>query len=96
MGFRVMLRSRHIFLLLISLAEIGIGVYVRQSSKKFFLAAQILATFLIAAAHACFIYGFFYETAIETIPATPIIHYAAYLSAGGFFLHLLTLLEKQK
>lgn len=94
-GFRVMLRSRHIFLLLFSLLEIGIGVYIRPSAKKTVLAIQWLATGLIITAHTLFIYGFFYETAVETIPATPVIHQAAYLAVAGVVLHLLTVFEKK-
>jgi hypothetical protein len=95
MGFRVMLRSRHIFLLHFSLLEIGIGVYIRQSAKRVFLIIQSLATVLLITAHALFVYGFFYETAVETIPATPVIHQAAYLAVAGIVLHLLTVFEKK-
>jgi hypothetical protein len=96
MGFRVMLRSRHIFLLLMALAEIGIGVYIRTSRKKFFLAFQLAATALIIAAHSLFIAGFFYEVAVETIPSTPLIHWATYLALGGVALHLVTIFEKKR
>ena len=95
-GFRVMLRSRHIFLLLISLAEIGIGVYIQTSRKFLFLAVQITATAFIIGAHALFIAGFFYEVAVETIPSTPLIHWATYLALGGSALHLLTVFEKKR
>ncbi|MEZ5429356.1 MAG: hypothetical protein R2747_24115 [Pyrinomonadaceae bacterium] len=95
MGFRVMLRSRHIFLLLFSLLEIGIGVYIRPAGGMILQGVQILATLLIISAHASFAYGFFYETAVETIPQTPVIHQAAYLAVAGIFLHLLTVFEKK-
>jgi hypothetical protein len=93
MGFRVMLRSRHIFILLVSLIEVGIGVYIHQSMNKIFLGIQWLATILLIVSHSLFIYAFFYEVAITNIPKTPILHYAAYLVLISLMLHLLTKFE---
>ncbi len=96
MGFRVMLRSRHIFLLLFSLLEIGIGVYIVQAKNRAPLLLQIFATALIIAAHALFVYGFFGEVAIENVPETPAVHCAAYLVLAGISLHLLRAFIKEE
>lgn len=94
-GFRVMMRSRHIFLLLFSLLEIGIGVYIVQRADRLGIAIQIAATLCIVLAHVLFGYGFFYELSIDYVPETPIIHWAAYLSAAGIILHLATVVFRK-
>ena len=95
MGFRVMLRSRHIFILLVSLLEIGIGVYIHQCSRKIYLSIQWLATVLLFVAHLLFIYAFFYEVEIVNIPKTPILHYATYIALASLILHILTKFESK-
>ena len=95
MAFRVMLRSRHIFILLVSLIEIGIGVYIQQSTKMLYLSIQWLATILLVVAHALFIFAFFYEVEIIHIPKTPILHYAAYFALASLILHLFTKFESK-
>ncbi len=92
-GFRVMLRSRHIFLLLISLLEIGIGVYIQQSRNRVFLFIQCLATFLLVLAHMLFSYAFFYEVDLIHVPQTPAVHYATYLTLASVILHVCTKVE---
>jgi len=95
MGFRVMLRSRHIFLLLFSLTELGIGTYIQQSANRIRLGIQTLATILIVAAHVLFLNGFFNEVNVESIPETPVIHWATYLAVAGILLHLATTIKKR-
>ena len=95
MGFRVMLRSRHIFILLVSLIEMGIGVYIQQSTKMLYLSIQWLATILLVVAHILFIYAFFYEVEIIHIPKTPILHYATYFVLTSLILHLFTKFESK-
>ncbi len=92
-GFRVMLRSRHIFLLLISLLEIGIGVYIQQSRNRVFLFIQCLATLLLVLAHILFSYAFFYEVDLIHVPQTPAVHYATYLTLASVILHVCTKVE---
>lgn len=93
MGFRIMLRSRHIFIFLMSLIEVGIGVYIFQSSKKLFLSIQWIATGLLFLGHMLFIYAFFYEVEIKYIPKTPILHFATYIVLTSLILHSLTKFE---
>ena len=95
MGFRVMLRSRHIFLLLFSLIEIGIAAYIRQATDKMRFGIQLLATFLIVCAHGLFLAGFFNEVRVDTIPETPMIHWATYLGVVGVLLHIITTIKRE-
>lgn len=91
--FRVMLRSRHIFILMVSLIEIGIGAYIKTSKGKLFLGIQLVASLLLTLAHMGFIYAFFYEVDTHYIPKTPIVHFACYLSLASLILHVLTRIE---
>ncbi len=90
LSFRVMQRSRHIFLLLISLIEIGIGIYIQPVNRFFFILIQRIATSLMVCAHILFIYAFFYEIEVKWIPETPILHYATYLVLASLSIHFLT------
>ncbi|CAM3824959.1 hypothetical protein AQAU111925_07485 [Aquirufa aurantiipilula] len=94
--FRVMLRSRHIFILLISLIEIGIGVYIQPCRTKFFLFLQWLTLLLIITSHLLFIYAFFFEVEIIHVPKTPILHYATYIVLASVIPQILTKWESKK
>lgn len=96
LGFRVMMRSRHIFILRISLIEIGIGVYIQQSKKLVFVGIQWLATIFLAIAHSLFIYAFFKEVEIINIPKTPLLHYATYCVLASILLHVLTKFDRKR
>ncbi|GAB3992590.1 hypothetical protein GCM10028807_25790 [Spirosoma daeguense] len=93
MGLRVMLRSRHIFILLVSLIEVGIGVYIEKATTSISLFIQWLATIGLFMAHGLFIYAFFYEVDPVYIPQTPIMHVATYLILGSLSLHFLSRLN---
>lgn len=96
LGFRVMLRSRHIFLLLMSFVQLGIGVYIRPAFAKILQYVQYVATLLLLIADALFIYSFFYEVDVTTIPQTPFMHQATYISLFAMVLHALVILDKSK
>ncbi len=95
-GFRVMLRSRHIFLLLISLVELGIGAYIQQCQTRTFLIIQWLAFICVILSHILFIYAFFFEVEPTHIPNTPALHYATYILLAGIILHVLTKFESKE
>ncbi|MHA8053905.1 hypothetical protein [Aquirufa sp. Wall-65K1] len=95
MGLRVMLRSRHIFILLISLVEIGIGVYIKQCLTRTYLMIQWLAFLCIILSHILLIYAFFFEVELVHIPNTPALHYATYILLAGIILHVLTKFESK-
>ncbi len=87
LAFRVMQRSRHIFILLSGLVLSGIGIYFQYARTRLFVMIPYLAFALLFAVNALFIYAFFYEVYVSFIPKTPIIHYAAYLVLGGVGLN---------
>ncbi|GAB3703251.1 hypothetical protein GCM10027592_33010 [Spirosoma flavus] len=93
MGLRIMLRSRHIFILLVSLIEVGIGLYIVQATKPIALFLQWVATATLLAAHGLFIYAFFYEIDPIYVPKTPILHKATYLILASLMMHILVRLE---
>lgn len=93
-GFRIMLRSRHIFILLVSLLEVGIGTYIQPAERVFFRKLQSLATALLLLAHGLFIWAFFYEVSPRFVPDTPIVHGATYLVLASLVLHSLILFDR--
>ena len=95
MGFRVMLRSRHLFILLVSLLEIGIGIYIRPTSRLMFRYVQSLSTGLLLIAHGLFIWAFFYEVDTHTIPQTPVVYWATYSLLTSSLLHSSVLFDRQ-
>ena len=95
MGFRVMLRSRHIFILLVSLLEIGMGIYIQPAKRRMYQIVQGLATGLLLVAHGLFIWAFFYEVSTKTIPQTPILHWATYCVLASIIVHGITLFDRQ-
>lgn len=95
-AFRVMLRSRHIFLLLMSFVQIGIGVYIQLAYDKILRYAQYAATLLLLTANGLFIYSFFYEVDVTMVPRTPLVHQATYLSLAAIVLHSLVIFDRSK
>ncbi|HRH58831.1 MAG: hypothetical protein U0T69_13725 [Chitinophagales bacterium] len=93
--FRVMQRSRHIFILLSGCTLSVIGVYFQKSNNKFSYALQLLATFILFTANILFIYCFFYEVDISFIPSTPLLHVATYSFLAGIVLHAIASWIKQ-
>lgn len=93
MGFRVMLRSRHIFLLLMSFVQLGIGVYIQPAFNRILRFAQYGATLLLLLADYLFVYSFFFEVDVKTIPQTPLLHQATYISLAAVLLHVLVIFD---
>ena len=90
LAFRVMQRSRHIFILLSGLTLSGIGIYFQYARTRLFVTLQYIAFSLLFIANALFVYAFFYEVETLFIPKTPVLHYAAYLVLGGVFLNFVS------
>jgi hypothetical protein len=93
LSFRVMQRSRHIFILMSGFTLTSMGLYFQLSEIKWIRAAQLLATLLLFLANTLFIYAFFYEVDITYIPKTPAIHIATYIGLAGIVLHGAVLLK---
>ena len=68
-GPRMLYRTRHIYILLSGLLNLGIGTYFTYGWTRLRRALQFLGSALIVAATALFITGFFWEarlTGLET------------------------------
>jgi hypothetical protein len=88
-GPRMLYRSRHIFILLASLLNLGLGAYVAPRLERRRRALQWLGSVLITAATVLFVAGFFYEPGLEGLE-TPLSQRGAYAILAGTLLHLLS------
>jgi uncharacterized membrane protein len=86
--FRMLMRSRHIYILLSSLIHIVLGVYLEMRREKMQKYAQIFASVLLFAGSALFIAAFVYET-YRTRNFSEISRLALYATLAGTVFHLL-------
>jgi peptidoglycan/LPS O-acetylase OafA/YrhL len=84
---RLYRRSRHLYILLVGLAQGGIGVYIIAHQNKIANLLQWIATGLMTLGSACLIYAFFYEIPQEIIK-TPVSRMAMYILLASAVLHL--------
>lgn len=84
---RLYRRSRHLYLLLVGLAQGGIGVYIIAHQNKLANMIQWLATALMTLGSAGLIYAFFDEIPQE-ISETPVSRAAMYILLASAVLHL--------
>jgi hypothetical protein len=87
-GPRMLYRSRHIFILLAGLLNLGLGAYVVRR-ERWRGTLQWLGTALIMTATVLFVAGFFYEPGLEGLE-TPLSQRGAYAIVAGTLLHLLS------
>ncbi len=88
-GPRMLYRTRHIFILLAGLLNLGIGTYLRPRALRERLIVQLLGSVFIVLATLLFVVGFFYEPKLAGLH-TPLSHWGMYLIFAGTFLHLLS------
>lgn len=88
-GPRMMYRSRHIYILLSGLLNLGIGTYFSYRVTRWRRVVQYVGSGLIVAATALFISGFFWEPKLAGLE-TPWAGQGVYLLAYGTLLHLLS------
>ena len=86
-GPRMLYRTRHIFILLSGLLNVGIGTYFSYGVTRWRRVLQFLGSGLIVVATALFVVGFFTEPKLSGL-ATPWSHQGMYLIAYGTLLHL--------
>lgn len=89
-GPRLLYRTRHIFILLAGLLNLGIGAYFQYQRSKRARVAQILGSALIVVATLLFIAGFIYEPKLTELN-TPWSHRGMYMIVAGTLMHLLSL-----
>ena len=86
---RLLYRTRHTFILMSGLLNLGIGAYFTYRTETWRRAVQLLGSILIFAASFLFVIGFFYEPSLGNL-LTPLSHYGAYAIAAGAVLHVIS------
>ena len=85
--FRLLMRSRHIYILLSSFIHILLGLYLTISPEKARKHLQISGSFFLFAGTLLLIYAFFYET-YTTKYYSDLSRFGLYTTLSGTILHL--------
>jgi hypothetical membrane protein len=88
-GMRMLYRTRHIYILLAGLLNLGIGAYFRRHVSRERRVMQLFGSVLIVVATILFAMGFFYEPHLLNLH-TPLSHWGMYAIAAGTLLHALS------
>jgi hypothetical protein len=84
---RILMRSRHIYILLSSLIHLVLGVYLRVHAEIWRKFLQIFASVLLIAGSVLFVWAFVYET-YTTRQFSEASRFALYLTLAGTIFHL--------
>lgn len=84
---RILMRSRHIYILLSAFAHILLGLYLQIRPHILQKSLQILGSFLLFAGTIILICAFFYET-YTTQHFSEASRFGLYATLGGTILHL--------
>jgi hypothetical protein len=93
--FRVLMRSRHIYILLVGLTHLVLGVYLQIHTALWRKILQISGSFLLISGSVLLVWAFVYET-YTTRHFSEFSRWAIYLTLGGTVLHLIGGLEVKK
>lgn len=88
-GVRMLYRTRHIFILLAGLLNLGVGAYFSYRVQFWRRILQVLGSGLIVIASLLFIVAFFYEPRLRDL-YTPLSHWGMYIIVAGTLFHLLS------
>jgi len=94
-GIRLLYRTRHIFILLSGLTNLGIGAYFTYQLELWRRALQVVGSGLTLLSPLLFIVAFFYEPGLGNLN-TPLSHWGTYCIAAGVLLHVLSSLGQKK
>jgi len=86
---RLLFRTRHIFILLAGLLNLGIGAYFTYRVETWRRTIQLLGSLLIFVASFLFLIAFFYEPKLNDLH-TPLSHWGTYTIAVGALLHVIS------
>ncbi|MDT5123996.1 MAG: hypothetical protein QOC96_3478 [Acidobacteriota bacterium] len=86
---RLLYRTRHIFILLAGLLNLGIGIYFSYRQQLWRKILQWLGSSLIVLASLLFIAAFFYEPKLADL-YTPLSHWGTYTIVAGTLFHLIS------
>lgn len=85
---RLLMRSRHIYILFSALIHLMLGVYLRMSPKGWRRAMQYIGSFLLTVSSAVLLWGFIVET-YSLAHFSDISRNGIYLSLAGVIFHLI-------
>lgn len=88
-GPRLLYRTRHIFILMAGLLNLGIGVYFTRRSETWRRVLQWIGSLLIIVASFLFLIAFFYEPNLTDL-RTPLSHWGTYSIVTGVLLHVIS------
>jgi hypothetical protein len=86
-GIRLLYRTRHIFILLSGLTNLGIGAYFTFRPRLWGRVLQLVGSALTFLSSVLFTLGFFYEPGFGNL-RTPLSHWGVYCIVAGVLLHL--------
>jgi O-antigen ligase len=92
-GVRMLYRTRHIFILLTGLLNLGIGIYFSYRQELWRKILQWTGSVLIVIASLLYITAFFYEPKLTNL-YTPLSHWGTYTIVAGMFCHLFSGVQK--
>jgi hypothetical protein len=88
-GTRLLYRTRHIFILLSGLTNLGIAAYFMYREQFWPRAFQLIGSGLTIASSLLFIVAFFYEPGLAGLH-TPLSHWGTYCISAGVILQVLS------
>jgi hypothetical protein len=94
-GARMMFRSRHIYILLAGLLNLGVGVYFTYWRERWRKILQMIGSLLIIIAPLMMIGAFFYEPTLKGLQRTLTLPAIVTLAVGVFF-HLFSGMKQGK
>ena len=92
---RILMRSRHIYILFSALIHLVLGVYLQVSAKTWRKVLQMLGSTLLIAASGLLIWGFIYDTYYAKT-FSDVARFGIYLSLAGVGFHLIGGFTRQK
>jgi hypothetical protein len=93
--FRLLMRSRHIYILLAALMHILLGLYLEIRRETWQKSLQFFGSFLLFTGTILLIYAFFYET-YATRHFSEVSRFGLYASLSGTILHIFGGLKVKK
>lgn len=85
---RILMRSRHIYILFSALIHLVLGGYLKISAKTWRKVLQMLGSTLLIIASGLLIWGFIYDTYYAKT-FSDVARFGIYLSLGGTAFHLI-------
>jgi hypothetical protein len=86
---RMLFRSRHIYILLAGLLNLGLGTYLKRQPSDWRRVLQVFGSVLIVAATCLLVGAFFYEPLKADLQNTPFSRQGLYFIAAGTVFHVI-------